>query len=262
MKCTVLGAKGYIGRHLVKYLKAQGCEVFSPDRIDNSIFKKKLGHVFYSIGLTSDFRTRPFDTVKAHVSILSEILEKSDFESFLYLSSTRVYVRSTITEENADLKVLTRDSSDLYNISKLMGESLCLSCFREGVRVARLSNVVGPNMDVNSLVGSLILDARKGLVQLRTNPESLKDYIYIDDVVYLLWRIAITGRLNIYNIASGNRVSHRQWLDYLYKFTDCEMAINENAPLESFPNINIENIKTEFGFNPIPISKYISKLNI
>ena len=39
----------------------------------------------------------PFDTIRAHVSVLSEVLEHAEFESLLYLSSTRVYGRSRTT---------------------------------------------------------------------------------------------------------------------------------------------------------------------
>ncbi len=89
---TVLGATGYIGSRLVAHLQAQGHTVWAPARGDAEVFTRPLGHVMYCVGLTADFRTRPFDTVDAHVGLLAEVLRRAQFESLLYLSSTRVYM--------------------------------------------------------------------------------------------------------------------------------------------------------------------------
>ncbi len=55
-----------------------------------------LGHAFYCIGLTADFRSRPFETIEAHCGLLKEVLSGSRFSSFVYLSSTRVYARGKL----------------------------------------------------------------------------------------------------------------------------------------------------------------------
>ncbi len=260
VKCTVLGGRGFIGQSLVRHLEAEGCEVWVPERDDRSIFEKPLGHVFYCIGLTADFRSRPFDTVRAHVVVLSKILEKAAFDSLLYLSSTRVYARAENTAEEGALPVLSADPSDLYNISKLMGESLCLSSGRAGVRIARLSNVVGPAMGSDNLVGHLVLEARAGKIRLRTHPASAKDYIFINDAVRMLSRIAINGRERIYNVASGEQMEHRQWLAALSGLTGCTVETDENAPFQSFPAIDVERMKREFGFELSPVSEVVQQL--
>lgn len=260
VKCTVLGGGGFIGRSLVRHLEAEGCKVWVPERDDRTVFEKPLGHVFYCIGLTADFRSRPFDTVRAHVSLLSEILQKEAFDSLLYLSSTRVYGRSENTSEEGALPVLPADPSDLYNISKLMGESLCLSSAKNGVRIVRLSNVVGSAMGLDNLVGHLFQEARAGKIRLRTHPASVKDYIFIDDAVRMLGRIGLGGRERIYNVASGEQMEHRQWLTALSGFTGCIVEVDQNAPLQSFPAINVERMKREFGFKPTPISEVVQLL--
>ena len=82
---TVLGASGYIGSRLVAHLRAQGHTVWAPARGDAEVFTRPLGHVMYCVGLTADFRTRPFDTVDAHVGLLAEVLRRAQFDSLLYL---------------------------------------------------------------------------------------------------------------------------------------------------------------------------------
>jgi nucleoside-diphosphate-sugar epimerase len=253
MKCTVLGGRGFIGQHLVRYLESVGCDVWVPERDESSLLQQPLGHIFYCIGLTADFRSRPFDTVRAHVTMLSELLEHADFDSLLYLSSTRVYSRSTTTAEDNVLNVLSKDPSDLYNLSKLMGESLCLSSGQKEVRIARLSNVVGAKMGSDNLVGGLLQEAHSGLIRLKTHPDSTKDYILIDDVIRILWLIANDGHERIYNVASGIQTAHHQWLTVLHEITGCIVQTDPLAPLQSFPVIDVQRIRKEFGFKPTTI---------
>ena len=62
---TVLGARGLIGSRLAASLARDGHEVCTPLR-DDDLTSRSLGHVIYAIGLTSDFRTRTFDTITAN----------------------------------------------------------------------------------------------------------------------------------------------------------------------------------------------------
>lgn len=249
---TVLGASGYIGSRLVAHLRAQGHAVWAPARGDAEVFARPLGHVMYCVGLTADFRTRPFDTVDAHVGLLAEVLRRADFDSFLYLSSTRVYMGAASTHEDAPLSVLPSDLSYLYNLTKLTGESLCHASGRNGVRVARLSNVVGPGMDAASgnLVADLLRQARQGHIVLRSDPQSAKDYVHVADVLDWLPRIALAGCANVYNLASGEQITHLQWLQWLARTYAATFETREQAPWQGFAPINVRRFRDEFGCEP------------
>ena len=249
---TVLGASGYIGSRLVDHLRAQGHAVWAPARGDAEVFARPLGNVMYCVGLTADFRTRPFDTVDAHVGLLAEVVRRADFESFLYLSSTRVYMGAASTHEDAPLSVLPGDPSYLYNLTKLTGESLCHASGRTGVRVARLSNVVGPGMDPASgnLVADLLHQARQGHIVLRSDPQSAKDYLHVDDLVDWLPCIALTGRAKVYNVASGKQTTHRQWLEWLASTHTATFASAEPAPWQGFAPIDVTRLRNEFAWEP------------
>lgn len=249
---TVLGATGYIGSRLVAHLQAAGHTVWAPTRGDAEVFTRPLGHVIYCVGLTADFRTRPFDTVDAHVGLLAEVLRRAQFESLLYLSSTRVYIGAASTHEDAPLSVLPGDPSYLYNLTKLTGESLCHACGRPGVRVARLSNVVGPGMDAASgnLVADLLRQARQGHIVLRSDPQSAKDYVHVDDLLDGLPRIALAGHASVYNVASGVQITHRQWLEWLASAHAATFAITEPAPWQGFAPIDVTRLRDEFAWKP------------
>jgi nucleoside-diphosphate-sugar epimerase len=250
---TVLGATGFIGRHLVDALRSAGHAVYAPVKGAQDVLERPLGHVLYCIGLTADFRSRPFDTARAHVSVLADVLEKSDFESLLYLSSTRIYARSSTASETAALSFDVADPSDLYNVTKAAGESLCRSCGRTGVRIARLSNVIGHDTTSENFVSSLVREAISGRIELQSSPSSSKDYILLDDVVSLLPRIATEGREWIYNVASGANIHHQELVDRLVQLTGCETSVLPDAPTSSFPSIDTGRIRAEFGFSPSPV---------
>jgi nucleoside-diphosphate-sugar epimerase len=126
MYFTILGARGFIGSHLVSFLEHKGVECFAPAG-EEHLYGRDLGHIIYCIGLTADFRTRTFDTVEAHVCALLDILKNCRYDSFLYLSSTRVYKNAQSTNEETMLAVDPCNPDDIYDISKIMGESLCLT---------------------------------------------------------------------------------------------------------------------------------------
>lgn len=248
---TILGASGYIGTELVSSLRTDGVECFAPPRGDVSVFARPLGHVIYAIGMTADFRSRPFETVRAHVSVLADVLEKADFDSLTYLSSTRVYARLAEALPDAALSVKPSDASDLYNLTKLTGESLCLNCKREGVRVVRLSNVVGPSSVVSdNFVDEIVREAVAGQLVMRSAPESSKDYILLEDVVRMIPQMAAEGTRTIYNLASGRNIRHSEWTDKLLELLGCEVIYQDGAPVLGFPKIEMEDTCREFGFSP------------
>ena len=158
MKYTILGSKGFIGSHLVKYLEKQGNEVITLDIRKEEIHNKSLGNVIYSIGIPN-FIERPFDAVEAHVCLLTKLLEKGNFDSFLYISSARLYAELESTNENESITVNPSKINDLYNISKAMGESICLASKKKKIKIVRPSNVTGNNFRSNLFIPSIIRDA-------------------------------------------------------------------------------------------------------
>jgi nucleoside-diphosphate-sugar epimerase len=249
MNVTLLGASGYIGKNLLAHLRNSGHDVCTPP-INEKLFSRSLGRVIYCIGVTADFRDRPYDTMRAHIGVLTDVLERSTFDSFLYLSSTRVYARNRITSETEALIIDPSDLSDLYNISKLAGESLCRACKRNDVKIARLSNVIGPDLTSQNFVFDLIRQSINGRVVLQSSPFSSKDYIWIDDVVALLAQIVAFGTEAIYNVASGSNLRHNEILDQLVHLTGTQIDATMGAPLHVFPVIDTQRIRREFGFSP------------
>lgn len=252
MRFTIFGGRGFVGGALCEYLRRQGHYVCVPARDASGLAGRELGHVIYAIGLTADFRTRPFETVDAHVCQLGRSLRCAHFESWLYLSSTRVYagLAGESVREDAALTVVP-DSDGIYNLSKLTGEAICLSQPSPKVRVARLANVYGPGQGKETFLGMLLNDVAHGHDTLiREAPTSSKDYVALEDVCRLLEPIALRGSHRIYNVASGRSLCHADLAKALSTASSRTVAFGDNARHRSFPRIDIGRVVDEFGFRP------------
>jgi nucleoside-diphosphate-sugar epimerase len=246
---TVIGGSGFIGSELVRHLQAEGHSCRVPAR-GEPLEPGDLGHVVYCAGLTGDWKARPYEAVGAHVGTLTELARDGVFESLLYLSSTRVYDRSTasVAREADELRVSPQDPEDLYVLSKAAGEAVALAA---GGRVARLSNVYGPELEDHAFLSVLLRDAvEAGRVTLESSLDSARDFVSLDDVVPLLARIALGGRERVYNVASGIGVTNLELTDALSRLTGCEVLVAPGAPRIVRPAVDISRASGEFGFSP------------
>ena len=253
MKFTVFGSRGFLGRRMVAYLHTLGHDVLAVDRDSFPAPGTPLGHVIYAIGLTGDFRIRPYDTVDAHVTTLMKLIRTSAFDSWLYLSSTRVYggmpSESVVNEQTALTIMPSADS--LYDLSKLLGEALCLQLPNAKVRVARLSNVYGKGQSIATFLGSLLDELHQhGVATVREAPQSCKDYLAVEDALFVMTAIALDGQHRLYNIASGTPITHAEIAGELCKLGNRRIVFAQDAPLRRFPRIDINRAKTEFNFSP------------
>lgn len=250
MKFTVFGGTGFIGAHLVRHLRKQGHSVSVPSRDGREIAGDQVGHAIYAIGVTSDFRNRMHDTIEAHVGTLERLMHSVAFDSWLTLSSTRVYgCRPGASETGEDVAIAVAPGADtLYDISKLLGEAITLANTSATARVARLSNVFGAGQSTDSFLASVLADVlATGRTALCEAPESAKDYIAVDEVCRLLEAIALHGSARLYNVASGRNTSHRQLASLLTDAAGARVEFAPGAPVRRFPPIDTTRAAREFG---------------
>ena len=261
MNFTIIGASGFIGRAMTLWLCEQGHSVFTPGRGDEMLFTRPLGHLIYAAGVTADFRSRPFDTLRAHTTLVADILERASFDSLLYLSSARIYRHSEHTAEDAPVLLRSSDPEDLYDLTKMTAESMCATSRRDNARIARLTNVVGSDFGSDNFLYSLIREAcDRGTISLRTALASEKDYVMIKDVVRLLTEITISGREMCYNVAAGRNLRHSDLTDAIASATGAAVTVSPEAVLISMPVVSIRRVREEFGFLPSDVLPHISEL--
>jgi len=248
---TVLGAGGYLGQALTVRLENAGHCVHAITRAALPALletRRPVGHVIDCIGLTGDFRTRPLDTAQAHVGITAQCLAALRCDSFLFVSSSRVYARAASTREDAMLACAPSDSSDLYNLTKLAGEALCLSDPHPTRRVVRLSNVYGPGLGEDTFLGQLLAEGQvTGSVRFRQSENSAKDYVSLEQVLRILPLIALHGSARLYNVAAGRNTTHAAIAAALHDSLGWDTTFEPGAPTVCFPPIETARLDAEFG---------------
>jgi nucleoside-diphosphate-sugar epimerase len=249
---TLLGGSGFIASHLARHLDALGALWQAPAR-GETLAGRDLGSIVDCAGITADFRTRPYDTVDAHVTRVAELVRTCRFERFVYLSSTRLYLghpHSPAREEDP-LTLSPGGAGGLYNLSKAMGEAVTLTLGPKG-HVVRLSNVYGPGSEPPNFLASIVTDALvAGHIDLRTSLASAKDYVSVRDVAGLLARLAIEGGTEpLYNVAAGAKVSNGEIVAALAELTGCTVSVSDTPETWSYPDIDIDRVRQEFGFVP------------
>jgi UDP-glucose 4-epimerase len=233
----VTGATGFLGKHLIQFLKEQS---------DICVFgiSKRGGMVgdvaVQSVDLSVDDEvsvwqkeTPAFDTVfhlAAFVptSFYSTDAEQSFFRNlhmtqnalsvaisnrapFIYASSCSVYGTSEavpITENT-----LPRPDN-LYSVGKYVGELMCgVANARQGIRttILRINAPYGPSYAAPTVINIFLRAALESKdITLLGSGERTQDFTYIGDVVQALWLAFRKKETGIYNIAGGQPVTMRQ----------------------------------------------------
>ncbi len=254
-KATIIGGKGFIGRHLVARLLAAGWICHIPERREVFYEQKDMGHVFYCAGLTADYLHRPFETIEAHVSLLSRILQAECFESLVYLSSTRLYDSQPELEGKEDLPLLLTPSNPrhLYDLSKALGESLCLATGKGRARIARLSCVYKDHTDGEGFLPMLlrrIVTDKCSILEVDSSPSLARDYIAIDDGVEALILIATQAKQPVYNVASGENTANDTLFSTLMEISGCRIIPLQKTAAAAPPKVSIARITEELRCKP------------
>jgi UDP-glucose 4-epimerase len=249
---TILGSQGFIGSHLARHLRERGFSVSCPERHDDSIFARPLGHVMYCAGLTADYAARPFDTVEAHVTLLADVLKRCDFLSLVYLSSTRLYDSAgAVGVETQPLMLNPNEPRHLYDFSKGLGEWLCIHTGRGRARVARLSSVYSTDLSSDNFLHTVLRMALEGRpASIDTSGNLSRDYIDVDDVCPMLVEIALRGTRSIYNVAGGENTANAEIFDRIQMLTGCRLTPSRPPSDQVSPVIDISTVVDELGLRP------------
>ncbi len=264
-QATIIGGRGFIGRALEAYLIQEGWDVWIPARTQCwPEPARSLGHIFYCAGLTTDYLERPADTVLAHVSLLSAVLQSASYESLVYLSSTRVYDSLPVgglASEDARLIVNPSCARQLFDLTKLTGEAICHALGGTRARVARLSCVYAGPSDSEGFLPALlgkIINSEKGTsVPVNSSPSYARDYVHLTDVLRALVDIAVRGQYATYNVASGHNVSNAQLAAHVKRATGRTIEFLNSQYAPNPPVVSIERLVADFGWYPVQVDRQI-----
>ncbi len=276
MNIAVIGANGFIGKHLVARLSSlQSVNVFAFDISDKSSVDPKIPYKkndladpekvhadFANIDLVYYLASATIPATSwnnAHIELEDNLVPFLNFgytvsklkvKKIVFLSSAGTIYGSTTqkVDETSD-----KNPFSPYGIVKLTIENF-LRYFktRNGINydIYRISNVYGEGQNtskglglINTLLEKIIIE---GKIKVFGNGETLRNYIYVKDVAELL-SLSATSDItssSTYNISSDDSLTINQIVDII-KNTVSEKfeIINEETRLSDNSAIDLDNSK-------------------
>jgi nucleoside-diphosphate-sugar epimerase len=262
---TLIGGRGFVGAALASHLRSQGWTCHVPEKGATwPVRGQRLGHVFYCAGLTGDYLARAADTVEAHVSLLARVLQSEQWDSLVYLSSTRLYdglPAGHLASEADLLPVAPQVPRHLFDLTKLAGESLCHALGQGRARVARLASVYDSPADPNGFLPALLRQVaqtpRGGVLTVDSNAQSERDYVHLPDVLRALVDIAQRGKQTVYNVASGENVSNARLADWVAQGTGRQLQFRAGLSGKGSAVVDIRRLREDFGWQPSALETVI-----
>lgn len=256
MKSLILGASGFLGRHLTKKLLELGHNVTCFDIGHTPIFDNVTyvdgffsvetdfeelvhGHdiVFHLISSSFPNSTIPYDqeiseNVFATLKLMEACVKQSDTRLVFMSSGGTVYGQTSKAIPFKEQDETTPIAS--YGIQKLMIEKyLHLFHHQYGLdyKVVRLANPYGPGQNPKGAVGAIavLLDRaiNDEVITIFGDGSSVRDYIYIDDAIQGLVNIALSDTAEkVFNLGGGQGTSLTQILESIQKVTGKSLNIN------------------------------------
>jgi nucleoside-diphosphate-sugar epimerase len=244
---TIFGHTGFIGSFFKNKLFKENLILPKKKQI---VFKKNLGHIIYCIG-SDDWLNDSYNSYYANLGYLPEIIKKNKYQSFTFLSSTRLYRNLKETDEDCSLVINPTNLDNYYNIKKICAESFLLSQKNSKIKIIRLANIYGFSPNSTLVIPTLIMNAiNKKKIRILINKKSSKDFLSIEDVFTIILKIIKNGKRNLYNIGSGKNITLQQIAQKISLYTNCKVIYSNQKKIIKEPIINISKIKKEFKFKP------------
>ena len=282
--CLVLGGKGFIGSHIVNALFTEGFNVKVFDKSMDKKFPEKVecihgdffnfkewesvlkdvDFIFHNICTTipkSSNEDIIYDietNVIGNVRFLQEVV-KSETEKFIFSSSGGTIYGEPLVLPIPESHPTNPISS--YGISKLAFEKY-LNFFNNEYGLdfisLRYSNVFGEGQNPKGMVGAVIifleLLREKKPITIYGNGNSVRDFIYIDDVIKAnLLTARKKSKHKIFNVGTGIGTSVETLIETIFRITHKQTEVFFTGMRSGDVSTNILDIsliRREFDWDP------------
>jgi len=292
MRALVIGAGGFVGRHLVSHLLEMGDDVVAasntaapaahgvrPVSLDitdapavEGVLRDVRPEVVYHLAAIAfvpeaeaDFSKTLSVNVTGTANIARSCRALGSVPALVFSSSSEVYGKVRPDELPVRETNEVRPANN-YSLSKRMAELVIERYAREGLRcaVARPFNHIGPGQDPRFVVSNFALQLAKiskGLappVMEVGNLEARRDFSDVRDIVRA-YRLMAQRDGGMWNLGSGQSRSIRQMLDALIAISGCAVEVRQDPARMRGPEMAdlygcIEAASASLGWRPeIPI---------
>lgn len=262
MRSFVIGAGGFVGRHLVSYLTSEGDEVFSgvqfsrddthaghevvlditkADSVARAMEIVRPEVVYHLAGIAfvpeaeEDFERTLRVNVTGTAHVAHQSVLSGSVKSLVFVSSAEVY--GAVSSDNLPITETTEvRPGNNYSLSKRMAELIVEKYgHTSGMRcsIARPFNHIGPGQDKRFVSASFALQlARIAHKQIPPvlkvgNLEARRDFSDVRDIVRGYRMLGLAGH-GIFNLGSGRARAVQEVLDVLVAISGLEVVIEKD----------------------------------
>ena len=256
MKVLVTGVLGFIGSHLAEKLVKDGHEVYGVVRRVANRNMAVIGNLLNDITLLSgditdyvsmrnairtanpdvvvhlaalspvrDSFERPFEYQQANfvgtMNVAHALLELPDAQSRRLIAASTAEVYG-LQESKPLEETVSLCPSSPYAVSKAAGDlylQMMFNTFDLHGSVMRPANSYGRKFDTSFVIEYLVTKMLKGEIVYVGAPDSIRDYMYVDDHVnaYILAIESAKANGQIFNVGTGVGVSNRMLAEQIAK---------------------------------------------
>lgn len=248
----ITGMQGFVGSHLAKALEKKGATVWGISRtvkkgnilkaniieyskIDEIIKKKKIAICFHlaAESIVESGQEDPYQTLKINTLGTLNILEcarKNNLEKVIIASTVHVYGDNPLPFKEEYTPRPTRPYETSKTCLDLIAQSY-IETFDLPVLISRFCNIYGPgDKNFNRLIPKTIKSVLNNDRPLMWGGKSLRDYLYIDDVISAYLKLAevstpSVGKNRIFNFGTGDHYTVEQVIKKIIQLSGKDVTI-------------------------------------
>jgi nucleoside-diphosphate-sugar epimerase len=198
-KVIITGYNGYVGRNLIYFLKKKNIE-FKKIKIEN-IANYKLKNFTHFIHLNFYIKENKKNILKNNREINKVIKICTEKKLFLIFPSTACFKYNKKKRISSNINVINNYTYSKKNCEKEILLSNLKCC------ILRIFNVYGGDTKNRYYISFIINQFYKKNNLILKFKNNCRDYIHVNDLCNLIYKVIIKNRTGIYEAGSGRNIS-------------------------------------------------------
>lgn len=233
----ILGASGFIGKNLVQHFSNQGYVVNGLSSCECNLLRYDDVLRFSQLVETNDIIIfcsailrgccSPLEIFEQNISMVNnfvKVFQTQQYKKLIFFSTTDIYGRPPCSLPINE--AFLPKPNDCYAISKYASEKLLECNSNRSFLVFRLPGIYGLGDKGRSIISSFIRKAILGQkIVLENEGKTLRDYVFIDDVLRYTEQAIVNDISGMFNIASGKSYSLIEMLKVIERETKVKLDI-------------------------------------
>tara|TARA_B100001063_G_scaffold244205_1_gene276444 strand:+ start:663 stop:1502 length:840 start_codon:yes stop_codon:yes gene_type:complete len=259
-KIIILGSSGIISKNLQKKLKKNKIKfiVYGKEKINLvkkksiKILRNKVSANDIIIFISAEAPAKNFDMFRNNIEMCEnfcESIKDKKISKIIYISSDAVYSDS-FKKLNENSQTLPSSMHGMMHLTR----ELILKIYCKNLCILRPTLVYGPG-DTHKGYGPnkfLELAKKNKDIVLFGKGEELRDHVYIDDLIAILYMCIIKNKKGIFNIASGKINSFKRVAKTVISLSKSKSKIFNTKRVGQMPHngyrpFDVTCIKTNFN---------------